>query len=1718
MKKNLYSFVAVCFLLLCTIGIKAQSISYPAASENISVCFDSTKLTVAVTGASATVPITIDLPTGVSYIPSSFTFTAGSGTVVEAGTPNVPVFNLTGATSAFTFTIKRRADCSARAFALGGGNFKDEVTVGSVSEIDPATNAYVVKYPSLNITQPASLTNVALGSNQTRTFTFKNAGQGCADTVFLTIDYVSSGLVPNGNITVQSVSFAPDAALSTLTKKVYKIFGTASFIGGYCDGEPPLVVTQPVTVVSCTPATTNYEVGWGCNAAEICQSATTNGNITVLATIPNLSAAVTVVTAGNGSCAASPYGTFTATVTNTGNGPANNISFQIGNTYANNFTSNREEIIDTASVLVNGVHPSGIIVLPSWVITKENNVVPDCAVGKPGMCKIIMPTGFTVPANGTFTVTWKINICASDNCGDGHYPAEHHGLALNYASECGASTSGAYQGFRYGPTNYFSGSSVQLPAQVQAGSCFKYKVDFPAALGPVGVGNTQYVEVKVTLPAGFTIGNLATDVYESLTGNSPHPGFPKQVGQDVIIRYWPGSVNQVTFKICTPLTGACGVQNIPYELKMVNDSTCTSATQLVGRRCGAQNVEVICATPCPTGGIVPTVFNFYRTTYGLPDNDQDGKPDATGTVDLNKIDLDRYKPGDTLHTEYRSYVANQSSPSTITNWNFAIAEWKFNYGTWNAATAKVTIKRGATNYIATGVPITALVANKSFRANWAGATFTPALPASYIANDSVIVEADFRYLPLKLNNANPHNVVGETGGSSDADAPQIANLTHSVYAAQSVPATELVNLSNGFTCFIPKYNANVLGHWNFLLLDATSDPIIASGCNNVTMGFHSYTRVLGTYANGQYFLYEYRPMVKQDSVVLTIPSGYDYVSTSLSNLTYTTKNGSAAAVNVTIPVTVTGNNLTGLKIKYDFKAAFASGAIPFQTTEGGYFSVNQVLKPGCNAPATVQVTGIEYGHYDSYPDKNNPTTYTSTHDNNINYDGLNKPGVVITNNSGNVQASTFNNNYWDVQLTGANTYNAPNVWLSTEQLAGSGISVVRVESPIGTTIPVSNNYGAGKNLYQINAAGLTNPANNIVRVYFSKTGCNSDTLKVRSGWNCNAFPTSADNGCNSNDLKLVATSVISEIQLLKITEPAANTTFDICSPVNYKIRVRSTQTGDLDNPVVKVALPAGVVPVGNNFTYSYPGDNNPQVFTVTQAAGVYTLTLENHTLMPTSGLKGVATAANDDERTAFVAFQVQVTSCTFVNGKSPTFQIFGDKVCGGPAIGNTLTVKGNKLKAASQGVTPALLQTITASAPTVTCGTTATITVTLTSSDVATYTGDSATYTIPAPLRYKAGSFNVTGGTLTSSTLASNQIKVALPAQAGNTVTFKYDVEENPSNIGCTATNYEVSGEVYRSSGYNCPSTFGSCQIANIADADTALIQIVKPSLSTSVFSALNSASIVSYSVDIANSGSIAAPAGIYLVKIFCGANNTGQLLHSFYANAVPAGASITQTGTFPYNSALCPGTSATFIQIQDTIAAGSTACLCSSPAGTNSISILPLYLITLSAQAQKTNVKITWKINNEADVKMYEVEHSADNTSFKLLATVMPFNFSSYNTLDNAPVNGINYYRVKVIDINGKEKYSNIQRVNWSKTNDVSIYPTPAKDYVTLESAGLIVGKTATINVISMDGKVVIKQNIVSLKSIETINLGNLPSGTYQLLIMANDNFRSVKKLVVIQ
>jgi Secretion system C-terminal sorting domain len=91
-------------------------------------------------------------------------------------------------------------------------------------------------------------------------------------------------------------------------------------------------------------------------------------------------------------------------------------------------------------------------------------------------------------------------------------------------------------------------------------------------------------------------------------------------------------------------------------------------------------------------------------------------------------------------------------------------------------------------------------------------------------------------------------------------------------------------------------------------------------------------------------------------------------------------------------------------------------------------------------------------------------------------------------------------------------------------------------------------------------------------------------------------------------------------------------------------------------------------------------------------------------------------------------------------------------------------------------------------------------------------------------------------------------------------------------------------------------------------------------------------------------------------------------------------------------------------------------------------------------------------------------------------------------------PANGINYYRLKLIDIDRKIEYSKIVSQFFEK-NELKIFPNPAKNIIEIEGIQL----DSTLELISetgqnLAGKVTISQNI--------IDVSQLPKGKYFLSI----------------
>jgi hypothetical protein len=174
----------------------------------------------------------------------------------------------------------------------------------------------------------------------------------------------------------------------------------------------------------------------------------------------------------------------------------------------------------------------------------------------------------------------------------------------------------------------------------------------------------------------------------------------------------------------------------------------------------------------------------------------------------------------------------------------------------------------------------------------------------------------------------------------------------------------------------------------------------------------------------------------------------------------------------------------------------------------------------------------------------------------------------------------------------------------------------------------------------------------------------------------------------------------------------------------------------------------------------------------------------------------------------------------------------------------------------------------------------------------------------------------------------------------------------------------------------------------------------------------------------------------------------------------------------------------------------------------------LPVKLISFSGRLNGARVDLNWVTASELNTKHFEVERGSDGRNFATIATVAAKGNSntptSYDLVDPAPLKGVNYYRLKIVDIDGKFEYSQIViiRIEDGVQLVTKVAPNPFTGkidvYLTLTHNTVV-----DFRFIDINGRLVFSKSVKGLKGFNwfTINdLDKLPSAPYMLHIKTDD------------
>lgn len=172
---------------------------------------------------------------------------------------------------------------------------------------------------------------------------------------------------------------------------------------------------------------------------------------------------------------------------------------------------------------------------------------------------------------------------------------------------------------------------------------------------------------------------------------------------------------------------------------------------------------------------------------------------------------------------------------------------------------------------------------------------------------------------------------------------------------------------------------------------------------------------------------------------------------------------------------------------------------------------------------------------------------------------------------------------------------------------------------------------------------------------------------------------------------------------------------------------------------------------------------------------------------------------------------------------------------------------------------------------------------------------------------------------------------------------------------------------------------------------------------------------------------------------------------------------------------------------------------------------VAPVTLTSFSAHAKGTEVSIDWVTSQELNNKYFQVERSADgNSKWSVIATVNGAGNSQvlrkYNAIDANPLAGVNYYRLKQVDNDGKSAYSNTVAVKIQiQKTAVSVLANPFYNKLTVNFISPTT-EMVTARLIDITGKQIAVQSwsLNSGKSTQELNnLGSLQHGLYILSIV---------------
>ncbi|MCC7506048.1 MAG: gliding motility-associated C-terminal domain-containing protein [Saprospiraceae bacterium] len=1435
--------------------------------------------------ASGAINTTINLPPGVDYVPGSVTGAAENG-----GASNAPVFSIPGlaAGGSQSLTFVARASCDLVAAINAGQQFANTIGVSWPGGSSSVTTApYPIETPLLLIVSSTNTNTFAqLGQQVVRTFTIRNTRLGALSGFTFQDSY------PDGGFTVS-------ADVGTVTANTGTLFilqlGPADFqqIG---DGDAlfelgeEIIVTETLTITECgidlNQSLSTLNASWSCDG-EVCQNSNSMATVHFLQSggKPKLKFKG-VVNVQEDLCGELPTRQH-VTITNVGDQPAIGSWYCLFMLEGDGGPDIPWAGIDTTTL---GVDSAGV-----WKRLYAYSAIPATLWDCPGEGPFYSNVCFNVPWIGpgdSVVVGFDLYACSAE-C-----PSDFAGWQIDYWLPKNCPPGEVENGYGIGPAPYvidvLDDPEWQICLKEPMQDDQEYAILY--SLSSLLLSDSQgVVRVSFRLPCGmswgtqpFTLNGISpvgTGVYPDADTTVHWFEFPTPIGQSFAVGQF--SVVWDCDQPCADRESEClhyfdGPGDCPMPCDADPDSLPRTGLRvisefllhpLVAPGCGIkQCLEYDLVYDCsgdscltPVSGWVEHQSGILRSSWGLPDNDGDRIADAGGTLDFNKIRLDRFMPGDTAETLLQGVVRGSQPGLSFENGLLRLyfdayeSDIDIDTGTLfppcgyfdnhliAPLSAVLRLRDAETGQVYTctlGEPekdcydrqIVTINVNSLLCAdtinNMSGLSWTwdispaalaaagCAVPAGFVFTDgdSIALRVVSRFLNPLPTDLHLNIRAGTFASVFNGYEPATDN-----YAAPP----------QDFSCSCP-YD---LIQYTPVQVFLNRSKYYLPPCEpSVSPMQEDFTVRL---AFGDFFPFEYRPIVRVRQMNDLVPTPVVLTNTFLDSLEL--QDGPVILQDVPLGSSVDGE-------------LFATPLTELPEVDEGFtLHFNQTYEASCNLNLIKPLdVGVLFNWLPPLPFGEEGIVDTI-----FSYDPIKedtfafipiRPALTAFSPQPNL-IGTGNESFWEFTLLAVgDPVTAPNGWVYPQSNSGLLTDFQLLELPGLTPVPAVNG------IFQIGEV----PSGDVrqYRLVARNNSCGEEILLLFYGWNCDTLTVANDFACQRKNIVLKVQAQPAELEI-DIVSPAG--TAALCDTTDYHVvEVFNALYGAAYNPRLGFQLPPYLDLAPGSCQIAFPTGANWQSLPDPQPQpnGWLGWDLADwNAALAQDGLAGFPFAP---DHSLSVRFRT-LSNCGFVSGDKILYRTSAEQTCGDTT--NLLVKPGDPI--ALDGVPPpyqAALSIGSGAPPPVLCGMPAPMQVQF-SADAATGASDSIFVLLPPGATYVAGSYQPGANAPTEAPFIQNinnqvvlQWRLLPGMPAGSAVGMGFKVQ-NLGAAGCVPDTFRVWSTQQQSA--VCVADGSLCSFSTQTGEASYTLQIAHPELSLNAFNATLENNTASFTISLTNTGTV---------------------------------------------------------------------------------------------------------------------------------------------------------------------------------------------------------------------------------------------------------------------